>query len=75
MLVLTLKDAPLAKLLMTTLRACGGMDIFRDFFVVVPGGELSQIESILQHDIIDDKRSNGKILKNVDGSYAKLPPS
>lgn len=61
-LVLNLKDAPLAKLLMTTLRACGGMDIFRDFFVVVPGGELLRIESILQHNIVDDN-SNGKIFR------------
>lgn len=58
-LVLNLQDAPLAKLLMTSLRACGGMDIFRDFFVVVPSEELPQIESILQHHTVDDN-SNGK---------------
>lgn len=46
-LVLTLKDAHLATLLMTTLRACGAMEVFRDFFVVVPGDELVQIEAIL----------------------------
>lgn len=60
-LVLNLRDAPLAKLLMATLRACGGMNIFRDFFVVVPGGELPQIESILQHNVVDDNNSNGKL--------------
>ena len=61
-LVLNLRDTPLAKLLMATLRACGGMDIFRDVFVVVPGGELPQIESILQHDVVDDNNSNGELI-------------
>jgi len=48
-LVVNLKDAHLAALLMTTLRECGAMDVFREFFVVVPGGELAQIDAILRN--------------------------
>lgn len=62
-LVLNLKDAHLATLLLTTLRACGGMDIFRDFFVVVPGRELSQIEAVLLQTNVDS--SNGKFFKGT----------
>eukprot|EP00903_Cladosiphon_okamuranus_P020406 g18726.t1 len=64
-LVLNLNDAPLAKLLMATLRECGGIDIFRDFFVVVPGEELSRIESILLHDSVDDSNNDANTGANT----------
>ena len=35
---------------MTTLQACGAFDLFHDFFVVVPGPELTQIREELQID-------------------------
>ena len=51
-LLVTLEDAHRATLLMSSLRACGAMDIFRDFFVVVPGGvgggDISRIETIFR---------------------------
>lgn len=53
-LVLTLKDARLSTLLITTLRACGAMALFRDFFVVVPGAELAQIEAVICNRVGND---------------------
>lgn len=63
-LVLNLKDTHLATLLMTTLRACGAMEIFRDFFVIVPTEEISEIEAILRHSIVDNS-SNGKLFRAI----------
>lgn len=60
-LVLTLKDAQLATLLMTSLRACGALTLFRDLFVVVPGDELAQIEAIL----VATNNGNGKIISGL----------
>lgn len=49
-LVVTLEDAHLAALMLATLRACGAMDIFQDFFIVGRGQELAQVEAILTYD-------------------------
>lgn len=66
-LVLTLKDAHIATLLMTTLRACGAMEVFRDFFVVVPGDELAQIEAILR----TNNNGNGNLYFSAHRSKSK----
>lgn len=49
-LLVTLVDVSRARLLMTTLQACGAFDLFHDFFVVMPGPELTQIQEELQID-------------------------
>ena len=59
-LVLTVKDAHVATLLLGTLRACGAMDLFRELFVVVPSGELAQIEAILLNNDRDTSTTSGK---------------
>lgn len=61
-LVLTLKDAHLATLLLGTLRACGAMDMFRELFVVVPSQELTLIEAILFNKYYHTSSSSGKPL-------------
>ncbi len=61
-LVLTLKDAHLATLLLETLRACGAMDIFRELFVVVPSQELDLIEAILSNKYYNTTSSSGTCL-------------
>lgn len=71
-LVLTLKDAQLATLLMTSLRACGALGIFRDLFVVVPGDELAQIEAILG--TTNNNNGNGEILLACAAVVCILPP-
>lgn len=49
-LLVTLVDVSRARLLVTTLQACGALDLFHDFFVVVPGPELTQIREEFQID-------------------------
>ena len=49
-LLLTLDDANRARLLMKTLRTCGALDLFHDFFVVVRGRELARIRDVLGTD-------------------------
>lgn len=67
-LVLTLKDARLATLLITTLQACGAMALFRDFFVVVPGAELAQIEATICNSV-----GNGRMGEKFTGRGQDRP--
>lgn len=62
-LVVTLTDVDLALLLLETLKARGAMEIFGDFFMVVPSAELERIEAILrQASFITENDSKGVVL-------------